>query len=166
MTLTQVRSSAVSLAALGLALAIGGCHSGSSAPPPPQDAAVFDLAIDLPVGCPPPAANEKGVGIPCTRGGGQCTKAGMPSGLLCTCDPLPLLNVVLSGVPCVCTIGGPNVSASAPDPCSQAGSGRPSGFCGSDATCCPYRTTAYYCSPNVCLPGGACINFTPPDAGP
>ncbi len=144
---------------LGLTLALA-CHTGSSAPPPPQDAAILDLAVDLPPGCPPATPNEKGVGIPCTRGGGQCTKPGVPSGLLCTCDPLPLLNVVLSGVPCVCTIGGPNVTTNS-DPCSAN-----SVSCGSEATCCNYRKTAFYCSPNVCLPGGSCIDFTGPDGGP
>src|SRR5580692_1256463 len=138
--------------------AIAGCHSGSSAPPVPKDAAVYDFAIDLPPGCPPPTPNEKGIGIPCSRGGGECKRAGVPSGLLCTCDPLPVLGALLNGVPCVCTIGGPNVTTN-PDPCAAAPS------CGSSATCCPYLTQAYYCSPNVCLPGGACINFTPADGG-
>jgi len=145
---------------LGIALiALGGCHSGSSGPPPLKDAAVYDLSIDLPPGCPPPQPNEKGVGIPCTRGGGECTRAGVPKGLLCTCDPLPVLNILLDGVPCVCTIGGPNLTTN-PDPCTANGVA-----CGSDATCCPYMTSAFYCSPNVCLPGGACINFTPADGG-
>ena len=120
---------------------------------------MFDLAIDLPPGCPPSTPNDKGIGIPCTRGGGQCTKAGVPKGLLCTCDPLPILNDLLSGVPCVCTIGAPNLTTN-PDPCAANNVS-----CGSDATCCPYMTTAYYCMPNVCLPGGACIDFTPPPGG-
>ena len=120
---------------------------------------MLDLAVDLPPGCPPPTPNEKGVGIPCTRGGGQCTKPGVPGGLLCTCDPLPILKVVLNGVPCVCTIGAPNLTTN-PDPCAAS---TPS--CGSNATCCNYMGTAYYCSPNVCLPGGSCINFTAADAG-
>ncbi|HEY6476319.1 MAG TPA: hypothetical protein VI456_07025 [Polyangia bacterium] len=145
---------------LGFMLATIGCHPGSSAPPPPTDAGALDLAVDLPPGCPPATANSKGVGIPCTRGGGECKKPGVPGGLLCTCDPLPILGIVLNGVPCVCTIGGPNGSASATDPCSQAANGLQPGFCGSDATCCPYLTTAFYCSPNECLPGGSCIDFT------
>ena len=136
-----------------------GCHSGSSAPPPPTDAQVLDLAVDLPPGCPPPTPNDKGVGIPCTRGGGECSKTGVPKGLLCTCDPLPILGVLLNGVPCVCTIGGPNLTTN-PDPCAAN-----SVSCGSDATCCPYMTTAYYCTPNTCLPGGACIDFTPAGGG-
>jgi hypothetical protein len=165
MKYADLRLLGVALAGLGLAVAMAGCHPGSSAPPPPKDATILDLSVDLPPGCPPATPNEKGVGIPCTRGGGQCTASGMPSGLLCTCDPLPILGVVLSGVPCVCTIGGPNGSATATDPCSQAANGKPAGFCGTNATCCPYRTTAYYCSPDVCLPGGACIDFTPPPGG-
>src|SRR5437868_6943952 len=76
------------LLALGLTLTAFGCHPGSSAPPPPKDAAVFDFALDLPPGCPPATPNEKGVGIPCTRGGGECSKSGVPKGLLCTCEPL------------------------------------------------------------------------------
>jgi hypothetical protein len=147
------------LLALGFTLAALGCHPGSSAPPPPKDAAVFDFALDLPPGCPPAAQNDKGVGIPCTRGGGECSKAGVPKGLLCTCDPLPIIGAYLNGVPCICTIGGPNLTTN-PDPCAANNVA-----CGSDATCCPYNTVGFFCSPNVCLPGGACIDFTPPDAG-
>ncbi len=146
------------LAWLGVVLVLG-CHPGSSAPPPPKDATVIDLSIDLPPGCPPATPNEKGVGIPCTRGGGECTRSGVPKGLLCTCDPLPILGALLNGVPCVCTIGGPNLTTN-PDPCTAN-----SVSCGSETTCCPYMTTAYYCMPNVCLPGGQCIDFTPANPG-
>jgi hypothetical protein len=142
-----------------LVLVAMGCHPGSSAPPPPTDGPVFDLAIDLPTGCPPAAPNEKGVGIPCTRGGGECKKPGVPSGLLCTCDPIPIINAYLNGVPCVCTIGGGNVTTN-PDPCTANNV-----MCGSEATCCPYMKEGYYCSPNVCLPGGSCIQFTSADGG-
>jgi hypothetical protein len=144
---------------LGFVL-VGACHPGSSAPPPPQDATVFDLAVDLPPGCPPPTPNEKGVGILCTRGGGECSKSGVPGGLRCTCDPLPFLKVVLNGVPCICTIGGPNISSTNPDPCAADNV-----ECGSDATCCPYLKGAYYCMPNICLPGGVCIDFTSANGG-
>jgi len=149
-----------SLAIVTTVAAIGGCGSGASGSSAPKDATVYDLAIDLPPGCPPSSANSTGVGIPCTRGGGECRKAGVPSGLLCTCDPLPIIGVLLDGVPCICTIAGPNESASSTDPCSAQANGRASGFCGSGATCCPYLTEAYYCSPDVCLPGGSCIDFT------
>jgi len=144
---------------LGLAaLAAAGCHAGATVTQP-TDAHVFDLELDLPAGCPPGTANENGVGIPCTKGGGQCSS----KGLLCTCDQA--FGLLLNGVPCICTIAGINTSSTATDPCSAQANGKPAGFCGSNATCCPYMTVGYYCSPNVCLPGGACINFTPPDAG-
>jgi hypothetical protein len=144
------------------ALAFGGCHSGGTVTGP-KDAQVYDLALDLPPGCPPASGNEKGVGIICTKGGGECTKPGVPGGLLCTCDPA--FGLQLNGVPCVCTIAGPNLSATVSDPCSAAANGKPAGFCGTDATCCPYMTVGYYCSPNICLPGGSCINFTAADSG-
>jgi hypothetical protein len=143
----------------GIVLAAAGCHPGSSAPPPPTDGPVYDFAIDLPPGCPPATQNEKGVGIPCTRGGNECKRSGVPSGLLCTCDPLPIIGAKLNGVPCICTIGGPNLSTN-PDPCTANNVS-----CGSGATCCAYTTVGYYCSPDVCLPGGQCIQFTPIDAG-
>ena len=62
---------------------------------------MFDVSLELPEGCPPVQPNEKGVGIPCTMGGGQCTAAGVPAGLRCTCDPY--FGIQLYGVPCVCT---------------------------------------------------------------
>jgi len=122
---------------------------------PPHDAAVFDVSVELPDGCPPVQANEKGVGIPCTMGGGQCTAAGVPSGLRCTCDPY--FGIQLYGVPCVCTLVGLN-----PDPTNvpNACTSLPAGYCGSEATCCPYVNAGFYCSPNACLPGGACLEFT------
>lgn len=149
------------LFALGLmsvAVAGAGCHAGATVTQP-QDAHVFDLALDLPPGCPPATANENGVGLACTKGGNQC-KA---KGLTCTCDMA--FNIQLNGVPCICTIVGINTSSTATDPCSPQASGKAAGFCGSNATCCPYMTEGYFCSPDVCLPGGSCINFTPADAG-
>jgi hypothetical protein len=142
---------------LVVAFAFGGCHSGGTVTGP-KDAQVYDLAIDLPPGCPPASGNENGVGIVCTKGGGECTKP-----LICTCDPA--FGLQLNGVPCVCTLAGINTSATVKDPCSAAANGKPAGFCGTDSTCCPYMTIGYYCSPNVCLPGGSCINFTAADAG-
>src|SRR3954452_23808574 len=102
------------------ALALGGCHSGGTVTGP-KDAQVYDFALDLPPGCPPASGNENGVGIACTKGGGQCTKP-----LICTCDPD--FGVQLNGVPCVCTIAGINTSASVTDPCIAAANGRPAGF--------------------------------------
>src|SRR6187401_238631 len=90
-----------------LAIVAGGLVTGCKEDPQPaRDAAVFDIAIELPEGCPPAQPNEKGVGIPCTMGGGQCTASGVPSGLRCTCDPY--FGIQLYGVPCVCTIVGLN----------------------------------------------------------
>lgn len=147
---------------LAAALAGAGCHSGATVTGL-QDAQVYDLKLDLPPGCPPSSGNEKGVGIACTKGGNECKAPGVPSGLLCTCDAA--FGLQLNGVPCVCTIAGLNTSATNTDPCSTGANGQPAGFCGSDATCCPYMTVGYYCSPNACLPGGACIDFTPPPGG-
>jgi hypothetical protein len=147
---------------LAAALALGGCHSGGTVTRP-TDAHVYDLALDLPPGCPPASGNANGVGIVCTKGGNECKQPGVPSGLLCTCDQA--FGLQLNGVPCICTIAGINTSASVTDPCSAAANGKPADFCGADATCCPYLTVGYYCSPNVCLPGGSCIVFTPINGG-
>ena len=90
-----------------LAIVAGGVAAGCKEElQTPKDAAVFDVSIELPDGCPPVQPNEKGVGIPCTMGGGQCTASGVPSGLRCTCDPY--FGIQLYGVPCVCTIVGLN----------------------------------------------------------
>jgi hypothetical protein len=112
--------------------------------------AVLDVSFDFPAGCPPAAANENGVGAACSKGGHECTGGT----LRCTCDPIS--GFQLSGVPCVCTLAGLNTSPNNPDPCST----QHAGFCGSNATCCNYMTAGYFCSPNVCLPGGACIDFS------
>jgi hypothetical protein len=132
------------------------CSSGGGSPPDAsRDGVVYDLALDLPVGCPPDAGNTLGVGAHCTRGGNECVKSGMPSGLVCACDTID--GVTLIGVPCICTRAGLNTSASSQDPC---GTVQPA--CGAGATCCNYMSIAYYCSPDVCLPGGACIDFSAP----
>lgn len=119
----------------------------------PRDGGVIEVGYDIPPGC-PPAANELGVGQPCTMCGNECT---LP--LRCTCDPY--LGVQLEGVPCVCTKVQPAPIGST-DPCKDIGG---SGFCGSNATCCNVQAIAAYCVPDVCLIGGACIDFNPPDAG-
>src|SRR5450631_2076051 len=111
MRLTRLGSIRIAVVAVGIA----GCGSGSSGPPPVKDAAVFDLALDLPPGCPPSAANNAGVGIPCTRGGGECTKTGVPGGLLCTCDGNPIIGAQLNVVACSCTGDGPNEGAATRD---------------------------------------------------
>ena len=136
------------LCAVG-SLAVGACSSGAGPRPDGSvDGTTYDLALDLPPGCPPAQANDKGVGAPCTRGGGQCK-----SPLVCACDTI--LGLTLNGVPCICTLAGLNEHpGSNPSACAAS-----TPACGSNATCCDYMSTAYYCSPNVCLPGGSCIVF-------
>jgi hypothetical protein len=132
----------------GSALAIGACSSNNGhKPDASSDGVTYDLSLDLPPGCPPGAANEKGVGAPCTRKGGECA-----SPLVCACDTID--GLTLNGVPCMCTIAELNQHPSNPDPCAGNGTN-----CGSGATCCNYQNLAAYCSPNICLPGGQCIDF-------
>jgi len=133
---------------------LAACSSGAGPRPDASvDGMTYDLALDLPPGCPPSQANEKGVGAICTRGGHQCT-----GNTICACDTIA--GLTLNGVPCICTQAGLNPHPTNPSPCNAAA---PS--CGTGATCCDYMSTAYYCSPNVCLPGGSCINFSAPDSG-
>ncbi len=144
-----MRNLARMFAFCGAAVALASCssHSGQR-PDASRDGLTYDLALDLPPGCPPARANERGVGSPCTRGGHECT-----NGLLCACDTN--LGLTLNGVPCVCTFAGFPPHPDRPDPCMQS-----SPNCGSGATCCNYLDTAWYCSPNVCLPGGQCLQFS------
>jgi hypothetical protein len=135
--------------------ALAACSSGShSAPCGSTDAAVYEVGIEAPAGCPPAQANELGIGKPCGMCGNDCA-----SPLHCTCDPY--LGVQLSGVPCVCTL----VQLATQGSTNPCGPPLPSNFCGSNATCCSYLTTAAYCVPDVCLPGGQCIVFVPIDGG-
>jgi len=138
-----------------LCLAAGACSSGAGQRPDgsARDGTTYDLALDLPPGCPPGQGNDKGVGSTCTRGGGQCS-----NGLVCACDTI--LGLTLNGVPCICTLAGLNPHPANPSPCAAA-----TPACGTNAICCDYMTTAYYCSPNICLPGGSCINFSPAGGG-
>jgi hypothetical protein len=136
-----------------LVFTLAACSGGSSGPV--YDAAVYDVDVELPDGCPPAEGNEKGIGITCTQGGGECMRAGMPPDLRCTCDPA--FGIQLTGVPCVCTLVGINPDpATVQDACTLL----QSGYCGSEATCCPYMNVGYFCSPNICLPDGQCIVFT------
>ena len=137
------------LCAASFLLAAGACSSGAGPRPDGSvDGTTYDLALDLPAGCPPGQPNDKGVGAPCTRGGGQCK-----SPLVCACDTI--LGLTLNGVPCICTVAGLNQHpGNNMSPCANA-----TPACGSNATCCDYMSTAFYCSPNVCLPGGSCIVF-------
>src|ERR1022692_2853955 len=149
-----MRFSSLSYGGLMVLMALaGGCSSSASSRDAATDGVVYDLALDLPVGCPPDAGNAIGVGAHCTRGGNQCGAVG--SNLVCACDTID--GVTLVGVPCICTRAGLNTSTTNPDPCNQV---QPA--CGANATCCNYMNIAYYCSPNICLPGGACINFSAP----
>jgi len=72
----------------------GGCSSSASSRDAATDGLVYDLALDLPVGCPPDAGNALGVGAHCTRGGNQCGAVG--SNLVCACDTID--GVTLVGV--------------------------------------------------------------------
>ena len=83
-----------------------------SAPAAGGTTAVFDLSLDLPAGCPPGSANDKGVGIPCTRGGGEC-RSGHPH--LCRATRSPV-STLLNGVPCICTVAGLNPEPNNPSP--------------------------------------------------
>jgi hypothetical protein len=134
---------------LSLSLFLGACRSGKQEIP--RDAAmVYDLALELPEGCPPAQANEKGIGAPCSEGGKECDRLG----LRCTCDQFATFK--LSGVPCVCTVAGLN-----PDPANTTNACDvvPANTCGSNAQCCPYMNLGYFCIPNVCLPDGECLEF-------
>ena len=142
-----------SLLALGFGL-LPGCSCGDGNKQAPGDAAVYEVNFEAPAGCPPAQANDKGVGRGCTKGGGQCA-----SPLHCTCDPY--LGVQLDGVPCVCTLVQ-LAQTGATDPCAPP---LPADFCGLSATCCAYLTSAAYCVPDICLPGGQCVVFEPVDAG-
>jgi hypothetical protein len=133
--------------------AVAGCSSPMKKKCGPQDAGIIEVGLEAPVGCPPAEANDKGIGAACTMCGNECA-----SPLRCTCDPY--LGIQLAGVPCICTLLQVAPTGSA-DPCADA----PANFCGSNATCCAVMTTAAYCVPNVCLIGGQCIEFTPPDGG-
>jgi hypothetical protein len=131
--------------------ALGGAACGSGAPAPcdMRDAAVYDVGVDLPLGCPPGEPNEKGVGKACGMCGSECG-----GGLKCTCDPA--FGIQLVGLPCICTFAGLNPEPSVENACTVV----PGDLCGTNATCCPYFNAGYYCAPNVCLPEGQCIVFT------
>jgi hypothetical protein len=142
-----------SLALFALLIGVSGCSSSSGQHvDASRDGVTYDLSLDLPPGCPPAQANEKGVGAPCTKGGHECANP-----LICACDKT--LGITLNGVPCICTLAAPNPNSNLP--CSN----QPANYCGSNATCCNYMKLAYFCSPNACLPGGQCIDFGGTDAG-
>ena len=108
-------------------------QSGTSS----NDAQIHDggadaLLLSLPLGCPPDAGNEIGIGKPCSRGGNECA-----SGLLCTCGNFGV--TLPANMPCLCT----NATASAQCPTNPN--------CGSNATCCAILGVVSGCIPNVCL---------------
>ncbi|HEY4184758.1 MAG TPA: hypothetical protein VGP07_06790 [Polyangia bacterium] len=128
-------------------LTASACSSGSSSPvDAAHDYLTFDVSFgDLPSGCPPAAANDKGIGSVCTMGGGECK-----NGLLCACEPHANI-LPPDGTPCVCTqliFSG----------CDAV----PTDYCGQGATCCSYLNEASICVPMVCLPDGVCPTFTTP----
>lgn len=132
-----------------LTSAVVGCSAGVKPACGQLDASVVEVGIEAPAGCPPAAANELGIGEPCSMCGNQCKAP-----LRCACDAL--LGVQLSGVPCVCTLLQFAAQGST-DPCSDQGAN----WCGSNTTCCNALTIAAYCIPDVCLPNGACVEFIP-----
>jgi hypothetical protein len=144
-------ASAVALLVAASACSSGGGHRGDA-----STDAIIDVYLPWPDGCPSGVSNEKGVGTPCTRGGGQCK-----SPLLCTCDPL--LGAQLAGVPCFCTLAAFAQNGSK-DPCKDSVPD-PANYCGSGATCCDVLTSGAYCTPNVCLINDACLIFVPRDGG-
>ena len=128
-----------------------GCSSGGGGRL--QDAAA-DFAIDyrfgdLPPGCPPAAANDKGVGKSCSKGGHQCSGT-----QICTCDTTfgvtPPANT-----PCFCTSWFLNQAGSQGQACDAV----PAGACGQSATCCGYMNVAAICVPEACLEASACPVF-------
>jgi hypothetical protein len=143
---------------VGIVLAVSACSGGGSGKK--GDASVdsiIDVGLEWPDGCPPAAANDKGVGAACTRGGGECAKYGQDR--RCTCDPA--LGALLAGVPCICTLAQ-FATGTTNDPCKDS---VPANYCGSNATCCNVLNSAAYCVPNVCLINDACLVFVGPDGG-
>lgn len=147
-----MRRSPVALWLVLTAAATGACSAGGGgAIEGGVEGGIFEVPLNLPDGCPPAAGNDKGVGAPCTMGGGQCK-----GNLRCACDKT--LGVTLVGVPCICTLFQ-LAEANSTDPC---GAPLPADFCGSNATCCPYLTAVAYCVPGICLEGNACPEIVPP----
>jgi hypothetical protein len=141
-------------ALLVVASLAGACSGGGGSPSDGGVDAIIDVGLAWPDACASTVPNEKGVGVPCTRGGNQCK-----NGLRCTCDPL--LGALLAGVPCLCTLVQPAINKSQ-DPCTDS---VPANYCGSNATCCNLLNSAAYCVPNMCLINDACLVFVSADGG-
>jgi len=133
--------------------AASACSSGGSSGDGSTDS-IFDLGLEWPENCPPEVGNDKGIGAPCTPGGGQCKDP-----LRCTCDPA--LGTKLAGVPCFCTLAQFAQNGSK-DPCTDS---VPADYCGSNAICCNVLTSAAYCVPDECKIGDGCLVFVLVDAG-
>jgi hypothetical protein len=132
--------------ALGVLVAASACSAGGGgAVEGGVHDAVFEVTLYLPDGCPPEAGNDKGIGTPCTMGGGECKGE-----LKCACDPA--FGIQLTGVPCFCTLVQ-LAQTNSTDPC---GPPLTSDFCGGGAMCCPYQTVAAYCVPSICLQDNMC----------
>lgn len=109
----------------------------------PMDVLVLDFGFgELPAGCPPGVANDKGVGSPCTEKGGQCT-----GGRVCTCDTIFSVKGP-PDTPCFCSLASLTPRTSLP-----------AGFCGTNASACDYQGMASLCVPNVCLTSSMCPTF-------
>jgi len=124
---------------LGACTSNGGTNADAS-----HDYLTFDVSFgDLPPGCPPAAANDKGIGGACTMGGHECT-----GDLICACEP-HLGVQPPQGTPCVCTrlFAVPD-SGTVPD-----------GYCGQDATSCSYMNALAICVPLACLQDATCPNI-------
>ena len=134
----------------GAWLTVAACSSGGGAKlkdAATQDVFTIDFRFDdLPPGCPPLAANDKGVGARCSAGGNECRSVG--AGLICTCD-VTLGLTPPPGTPCFCS------TAFLAD-CAAV----PAGTCGQNATCCSYMQMASLCVPNICLEQAMCPVFT------
>lgn len=137
-----------------LAAAVAAGASCSAGGGKAQDAAFevlgFDVSLgELPPGCPENVVeNNKHVGRRCTAGGGQCDPT-----TVCACDVIAGYRLP-EGTPCLCTL--PLVMKGCDDPTV------PADYCGNDATCCGYLTTAALCVPNLCLYDMACPVLVPP----
>jgi len=132
------------LAATALAITVCSSSSGrGSRSDAGGDYLTFDVPFgDLPPGCPPPAANDQGIGSACTNGGNECK-----NGLLCACEPHANI-LPPEGTPCVCTkliFSG----------CDAV----PVDYCGQGATCCSYMNALSICVPLVCLENATCPMF-------
>lgn len=109
--------------------ALAACGSTEGPADIAESASTAESTLVAPPGCPPDAGNTKGVGAPCTKGGGQCRGTGAP---WCTLD-----------IPYAKSPYGFCTKMCASDEA-----------CGPDATCAqsPTGPRVRGCVPNACLP--------------